>query len=55
MTEKIKLYHCGLKITALIKAWLWRRESRETTIGKMMTIENNKDTHIGYFVTGVKW
>jgi len=53
MKEEVKMYHCGFKITAQIKAWLWRRENRRTTIGKIMDADCEGLTHVGYFIVGV--
>jgi hypothetical protein len=51
---RVKLYDCQFGITALIVAWLWRRQGYKTTIGKILELDTNKETLLGYFVTGQK-
>lgn len=50
----VKLYDCQFRITALIVAWLWRRQGYKTSIGRLMELDIGKGRHIEYFVTGRK-
>lgn len=53
MNDRLKIYRCRFRITALVKAWLWRREGRFTSIGKMMEVSYLGLDQTGYWVTGV--
>ena len=51
---KVKLHDCQFKVIALIIAWLWRRQGYETTVGKVLSLDTDGETFLGYFISGNK-